>query len=65
MIKYADWFVAKARAHADMVPAIEAFWHKSAWTIAMALWHSTSFCEAVKGRRGDLAGDHHRQRRTS
>ncbi|CAE7346880.1 unnamed protein product, partial [Symbiodinium sp. KB8] len=37
VIKYADWFVAKARAHADMVPAIEAFWHKSAWTIAMEI----------------------------
>ncbi|CAE7838599.1 unnamed protein product, partial [Symbiodinium necroappetens] len=53
--KYADWFVAKARAHADMVPAIQAFWHKSAWTIAMALRNSTSFGEAVKGVMNDVA----------
>ncbi|CAE7863082.1 eIF3-S7, partial [Symbiodinium necroappetens] len=55
VMKYADWFVAKARAHADMVPAIQAFWHKSAWTIAMALRNSTSFGEAVTGVMNDVA----------
>ena len=55
VIKYADSFVAKARAHADMVPAIQAFWHKSAWTIAMALRNSTSFGEAVKSVMNDVA----------
>ena len=47
--------VAKARAHADMVPAIQAYWHKSAWTIAMALRNSTSFGEAVKSVMNDVA----------
>ena len=55
VIKYADWFIAKARAHADMVPAIQAYWHKSAWTIAMALRNSTSFGEAVKSVMNDVA----------
>ncbi|CAE7890612.1 unnamed protein product, partial [Symbiodinium necroappetens] len=48
VMKYADWFVAKARAHSEMVPAIQAFWHKTAWTLAMALRNSTSFGEATK-----------------
>ena len=55
VVKYADWFIAKARAHADMVPAIQAYWHKSAWTIAMALRNSTSFGEAVKSVMNDVA----------
>ena len=55
VIKYADWFVVKARAHADMVPAIQACWHKSAWNIAMALRNSTSFGEAVKNVMNDVA----------
>ena len=38
-----------------MVPAIQAYWHKSAWTIAMALRNSTSFGEAVKSVMNDVA----------
>ena len=55
VIKYADWFIAKPSTHADMVPAIQAYWHKSAWTIAMALRNSTSFGEAVKSVMNDVA----------
>ena len=55
VMRYVDWFVAKARAHAEMVPAIQAFWHKTAWTIAMALRNSTSFDEAAKTVMNDVA----------
>ena len=55
VMRYVDWFVAKARAHAEMVPAIQAFWHKMAWTIAMALRNSTSFGEAAKTVMNDVA----------
>jgi len=55
VMKYADWFVAKARAHSEMVPAIQAFWHKTAWTLAMALRNSTSFGEATKHIMNDVA----------
>ena len=55
VMRYVDWFVAKARAHAEMVPAIQAFWHKTAWTIAMALRNSTSFGEAAKTVMNDVA----------
>ena len=54
-MKFVDWFVAKARAHADMVPAIQAFWHKTAWTLAMALRNSISFGEATRGIMNDVA----------
>ncbi|OLP82322.1 hypothetical protein AK812_SmicGene37031 [Symbiodinium microadriaticum] len=33
----------------------QAYWHKSAWTIAMALRNSTSFGEAVKSVMNDVA----------
>ena len=55
VMRYVDWFVAKARAHAEMVPAIQAFWRKTAWTIAMALRNSTSFGEAAKTVMNDVA----------
>ncbi|CAE7244631.1 unnamed protein product [Symbiodinium sp. KB8] len=65
VMKYVDWFVAKARAHSDMVPAIQVY---RAWTLAMALKNSTSFGEATRThheRHGHMAGGGHSQCRAA
>ena len=60
VMAYVDWFVAWARDKSNHVPALQAYWQRTSWNLAMALRNNKSFGAAAKlgdhGRRGPLAG---------
>ena len=48
VMAYVDWFVARARDKSNHVPALQAYWQRTSWNLAMALRNNKSFGAAAK-----------------
>ena len=55
VMAYVDWFVAWARDKSNHVPALQAYWQRTSWNLAMALRNNKSFGAAAKEIMDDVA----------
>ena len=55
VMAYVGWFVARARDKSNHVPALQAYWQRTSWNLAMALRNNKSFGAAAKEIMDDVA----------